>query len=88
MILNLKRQDHLLLDIDMLAVLDLIKFLKPFEEATKALEGDLWPTLQKVYHCFSKVDIILESLSMATRTITSAIGSVGVISILLQDNLI
>ena len=55
MILNSKRQGHLLLDIDMLVVLDLIKFLKPFEEATKALEGDLWPTLQKVYLCFSKL---------------------------------
>ena len=48
MILNLKRQDHLLLNIDMFVVLDLTKFWKPFEEATKALEGDLWPTLQKV----------------------------------------
>ena len=39
MILNLKRQGHLLLDIDMLVISDLIKFLEPFEEATKALEG-------------------------------------------------
>ena len=52
MILDLKRQGHLLLDIDILVISDLIKFLKPFEEATKALEGDQWPKLQKVYLCF------------------------------------
>ena len=63
MILNSKRQGHLLLDIDMLVVLDLIKFLKPFEEATKALEGDLWPTLQKVYLCFSKLKRSMEKIT-------------------------
>ena len=41
MILNLRRQGHMLLDVDMPVISDLIKFLEPFEEATKALEGDL-----------------------------------------------
>ena len=55
MILNLRRQGHMLLDVDMLIISDLIKFLEPFEEATKSLEGDLLPTLHKVYLCFSKL---------------------------------
>ena len=55
MILNLRRQGHMLLDVDMLVISDLIKFLEPFEEATKPLEGDLLPTLHKVYLCFSQL---------------------------------
>ena len=53
--MNLKRQDHLLLDIEMPVILDLIKFLEPSEEATPAMEVDFWPTLQKVYLCFSRL---------------------------------
>ena len=61
--MNLKRQGHLLLDIEMPVTLDLIKFLEPSEEATPAMEGDLWPTLQKVYMCFSKLKRSMEKMT-------------------------
>ena len=47
----------------MLVISDLIKFLEPFEKATKAIKGDQWPTLQNVYLCFSKLKRNLAKMS-------------------------
>ena len=52
----------MLFELDILVVLDLIKFLQPFEEATKALEGGNLPTLPKVYLCFSKLKWSMEKV--------------------------
>ena len=54
-ILHSKRQGHLLLDIFLLAIADLIKFLECFEETRKELESDRLPTLQKVYLSYWKL---------------------------------
>lgn len=48
-ILKLRDQEKRLEGIDLFVVSTLIAFLEPFQEATKYLEGDLYPTLHKVY---------------------------------------
>ena len=42
-------------DIDWSVVRTLIEFLQPFDDATKQLEGDRYPTLHIVYQCFCKL---------------------------------
>ena len=43
-ILISKRQSQLLVDVDMIAITELIKFLTPFEDVTNQLQGDHHPT--------------------------------------------
>jgi len=48
-IIKIHEQEKRLTDIDVCVVADLIHFLKPFQDATKALEGELNPTIHQVY---------------------------------------
>ena len=45
LILSSRRQSHLLSNVGMFVISDMIKFLEPFQEATKILKGDQRPTL-------------------------------------------
>jgi len=54
-ILRSKDQNRYLLKVYMFVVADLIQFLEPFEDVTKQLEADHWPTLHKVFLCFFKL---------------------------------
>jgi len=46
-------------DIDWSAVQALIEFLQPFDDTTKQLEGDRYPTLHRVYQQFCKLKCLM-----------------------------
>ena len=54
-LLGTHQKEEKLNAIDFTVVEVLINFLKPFEEATKALEGDLRPTIHYVYLWYKKL---------------------------------
>jgi hypothetical protein len=58
------------LDADLLA--DVVKFLEPFEEATKDLESDQTPTLHKAVLWFCKLKLLASLTGSETRNCMNA----------------
>ena len=58
--LRVKGEEHRIDCIDFGVVNDVVKFLEPFKHATKALEGDKYPTIHRVCLYFHKLQRHLE----------------------------
>ena len=57
-------QERRLADIDLALLDSVVKFLQPFHDATKALEGDDFPTIHHVYQWYMKLKrVVIEDYS-------------------------